>query len=88
MPVKLHNELLIIKQYLIAFKLDDKTILGFDLENGNIIPKTQRIITSVSPEIATQIKDHFQINLEEYGVKIVDEVIDIMPSNITRNTHG
>lgn len=76
------KEFVIIDEFDIAIEISDGVLLGYDVVNGEIHYHTEGIMREVCSELATLIKQQLNIaNLEEYGVRTLNEHIEIPPAN-------
>ena len=65
-------ELLIIKEYLTAIKLDkeNKLLFAYDIKDKIIDEQSEGILSEVNELMYQKIASHFQIKLEDFGVQI------------------
>ena len=65
-------ELLIIKEYLTAIKLDEenKLLFAYDIKDKIIDEQSEGILSEVNQVIYHKIELHFHIKPEDFGVQI------------------
>lgn len=74
------QELEKIEKYNLAIKKDEenKLLFAYDLRNNEIQEHTEGILKEVNQEIADLIQQRFDINLSDYGLKVVDSDQEIL----------
>jgi hypothetical protein len=65
-------ELLIIKEYLTAIKLDEKNklLFAYDIKDNLIDEQSEGILSEVNELMYHKISSYFQIKPEDFGVQI------------------
>ena len=65
-------ELLIIKEYLTAIKLDEenKLIFAYDIKDKIVDEQSEGILSEVNELMYQKIASHFYIKPEDFGVQI------------------
>ena len=65
-------ELLIIKEYLTAIKLDEenKLLFAYDIKDNIINEQSEGILSEVNEVMYQKIASHFHIKPEDFGVQI------------------
>jgi hypothetical protein len=56
---------------------ENKIFLSYDIEDGKMQIHTEGILKEINQEIADLIQQRFDINLSDYGIKIVDSDQDV-----------
>lgn len=71
---------LIVKNYNLAVVKDDDNmlLLSYDLKDDEIQQHTEGILKEVNQEIADLIQQRFDINLSDYGIKVVDSDQEVL----------
>ena len=71
-------ELLIIKEYLTAIKLDEdnKLLFAYDIKDNIIDEQSEGILSEVNGLMYQKIASYFHIKPEDYGVYIDDRVTE------------
>ena len=66
-------ELLIIKEYLTAIKLDEenKLLFAYDIKDNIIDEQSKGILSEVNEVMYQKISSHFHIKPEVFGVQMV-----------------
>lgn len=69
-----------IEKYNLAIKKDEenKQLLAYDLRNNEIQEHTEGILKEVNQEIADSIQRDLDIDLCDYGIKIVDSNQEVL----------
>ncbi|WP_294963347.1 hypothetical protein [Sulfurimonas sp.] len=67
--------MLMIHEHNIAIDVDteNRTILAFTLEEGEVLKETEGILNEVASSINEKIAKHFNINTIEYGIESCSE---------------
>jgi hypothetical protein len=70
---------LILTDYMMAFNIDPETldVYTFDYNGLTAEYESEGILREICPDIGSKIEGHFKINLKDYGVEIIDEVIEM-----------
>jgi len=70
---------LILTDYMMAFHIDSETmdVYTFDYNGSTAEYESEGILRKICPDIGSRIEGHFKINLKDYGVEIIHEVIEM-----------
>lgn len=75
----MQKTILKIKQYNMAIIKDEdnKILLSYNLKDNEVQRHTEGILKEVNQEIADIIHNYFDINLDDYNIKVQDASIKI-----------
>ncbi|NCO27603.1 MAG: hypothetical protein COT46_04395 [Sulfurimonas sp. CG08_land_8_20_14_0_20_36_33] len=73
------NIYLILKTYYMAIALDtdNKCLLSYNYQDGQINISSKGILTTVNTELGEMLESFFKIELSDYGVELYDELFSL-----------